>query len=91
MYDIDAVIVKRSEAQLRSRRSEMIAPPTSSTSSTSAPFSSSGGVTLEDIMAQLMCMEAHLDTLSDELCQVNTRVGHIARRQATIGGYIATS
>ena len=91
MYDIDATIVKRSEAQLRSRRSGMIAPPTSSTSFTSAPFSSSGGVTLEDIMAQLMCMEAHLDTLSDELCQVNTRVGHIARRQATIGGYFATS
>ena len=91
MYDIDAAIVKRSEAQLRSRRSGMIAPPTSSTSSTSAPFSSSGGVTLEDIMAQLMCMEAHLDTLSDELCQVNTRIGRIARRQAEMGDYTTPS
>ena len=36
-------------------------------------------------------MDAHLDTLSDELCQVNTRVGRIARRQATMGGYTATS
>ena len=31
-------------------------------------------------MAQLMCMDAHLDTLSDELCQVNIRVGRIVRR-----------
>ena len=38
-------------------------------------------------MAQLMHMDASLDTLNDELCQVNTRVGHIARRQAAIGGF----
>ena len=30
-------------------------------------------------MAQLKCMDARLDTLSDELCQVNTSVGRIAR------------
>ena len=54
-------------------------PPTSTASSISAPSSSSSGVTLEDIMAQLVCMDAHLDTLNDELCQVNTRVSHIAR------------
>ena len=29
-------------------------------------------------MAQLVRMDACLDTLSDELCQVNTRVGRIA-------------
>ena len=28
-----------------------------------------------------------LDTLSDELCQVNTRVSRIARRQAAMGGF----
>ena len=33
-------------------------------------------------------MDARLDTLSDELCQVNTRVGHIARRQACLGGFV---
>ena len=33
-------------------------------------------------------MDVHLDTLSDELCQVNTRVGHIARWQACLGGFI---
>ena len=38
-------------------------------------------------MAQLQRMDAHLDTLSTELYQVNVRVGHIARRQATMGGF----
>ena len=38
-------------------------------------------------MAQLKRMDARLDTLSDELCQVNTSVGRIARRQAVIGGF----
>ena len=38
-------------------------------------------------MSQLQCMDARLDTLSTELFQVNVRVGHIARRQATIGGF----
>ena len=38
-------------------------------------------------MAQLQCMDAHLDTLSTELYQVNVHVGHIARRQATMGGF----
>ena len=32
-------------------------------------------------------MDARLDTLSTELYQVNIRVGRIARRQATIGGF----
>ena len=39
-------------------------------------------------MAQLMCMDACLNTLSDELYQVDTcvgRVGRIARRQAAMG------
>ena len=33
-------------------------------------------------------MDAHLDTLTNELCQVNTRVGRIARWQARLGGFI---
>ena len=32
-------------------------------------------------------MDAHLDTLSTELYQVNIRVGRIVRRQATIGSF----
>ena len=38
-------------------------------------------------MAQLVHMDALLDTLSNKLCQVNTRVGHIAWRQATMDGF----
>ena len=33
-------------------------------------------------------MDARLDTLSDELCQVNTHVGRIARWQPRLGGFI---
>ena len=32
-------------------------------------------------------MDARLDTFSTELYQVNIRVGHIARRQASMGGF----
>ena len=38
-------------------------------------------------MAQLQCMDVRLDTLFTELYQVNIRVGHIARRQVTVGGF----
>ena len=38
-------------------------------------------------MAQFQRMDAHLDTLSTELYQVNVRVGRTARRQATMGGF----
>ena len=33
-------------------------------------------------------MDARLDTLSDELCQLNTRVGRIARWQARLNGFV---
>ena len=33
-------------------------------------------------------MDACLDTLSDELCQVNTRVGRIARWQARLSSFM---
>ena len=42
-------------------------------------------------MAQLVRMDTHFDTLNDELCQVNTRVGHIAWRQAVMGGFTMAS
>ena len=41
-------------------------------------------------MAQLQHMDAHLDTLNNKLCQVNTRVGHIARWQAHLGGFVTS-
>ena len=40
-------------------------------------------------MAQLQHMDAHLDTLSIELYQVNIRVSRNARRQAVIDGFIS--
>ena len=82
MGAIDTTTVQQSTARLRLRQphTRTAAPPTSSVPSTSAPSSFVGGVTLDAIMAQLKCMDACLDTLSDELCQVNTRVGCIAQR-----------
>ena len=35
-------------------------------------------------------MDSCFDTLSDELCQVNTRVGCIARLQACLCGFMAS-
>ena len=48
-------------------------------------------MTLKAIMAQLAHMDARLDTLSDELCQVNTHVGRIARQQVVMIGFIIAS
>ena len=53
-----------------------------------APSTSTSGVTLEMVMAQLQCMDACLDTLSDELCQVNTFVSRIAQWHAHLDGFV---
>ena len=42
-------------------------------------------------MVQLQRMDARLDTLFTELYQVNVCVGHIARRQAAMGGFAPES
>ena len=83
MCAINATTIRQSETQLRPKQpqTETTTPPTSSASSTSIPSSSEGGVTLEAVIAQLEHMDARLDTLTIELYQVNTHVGHIARRQ----------
>ena len=71
MCAIDYATVKRSEAQFRSWQSDSIVPSSRSAPSHSAPFvsasSSSGDVSLGDIMAQLQRMDARLDKLSTEL------------------------
>ena len=92
MCAIDYASVKRSESQLRLRQSDLVASSFRSASSCSAPStlappSSSSDVSLGDIMAQLQCMDARLDTLSTELYQVNVRVGCIAQRQTSMGGF----
>ena len=91
MGAIDVATVKWSKTQFWLRRFGPTAPPTPSAPSTFVSTSSMSGVTLGDIMEQIQCMDAHLDTLSDELCQVNTRVSRIARRQAVMGGFIIAS
>ena len=42
-------------------------------------------------MTQLVHMDAHLDTFSDELCLVNTCIGCITQRQAVMGGFTVVS
>ena len=83
--------IKRSEAQFRSRQTDSAAPFSRSAPSRFTPFASapsfSGDASLGDILAQLQRMDAHLDTLSTELYQVNVHVGCIARRQAAMGGF----
>ena len=70
----------------------MVDPTTSAISSSPAPSTSAvGGVTLEAIMAQLQHMDARLDFLSDEMCQVNTLIGRIACWEACLGGFVASS
>ena len=80
MSAIDVATFRRSEAQLRPRGPwiEMTTPLASFAPSTSTPSSSACRVTFKAFMAQLVHMNACLDTLSDELCQVNTHVGRIA-------------
>ena len=45
-------------------------------------------VILDAIMAQLQRMDAHLDTFSTKLYQVNTCVDRIARWQARLSGFV---
>ena len=80
MCAIDAATIKWSETQFRLRQSSTAAPPLPLAPYTFAPFTATGGVTLDAIMAQLQRMDAFLDTLSTKLYQVNTCVGHITRR-----------
>ena len=69
MGDISAASIRRSEAQLQPKRlqTKMTNPPAPTIPSTSTPSSSMSGVALEAVMAQLQCIDAHLDTLTTEL------------------------
>ena len=80
MCAIGYATVKRSKAQFQSRQLDSVAFPSRSAPSSFAFSSSSSNVTFGDIMAQLQCIDAHLDTFSTELYQVNIRVSRIARR-----------
>ena len=87
--------IRRSKVQLQMKQPRVestnpassAVPPSFSASSTSE----TGGVTLKTIIAQLQWIEADfggcLDYLTDEICQMNTRIGCITRRQSRIGGF----
>ena len=92
MGAINDVSIRQSEAQLRPKwpRTKTTTPPASSTPSTFAPSSFVGGVTLKAVMVQFQHMDARLDTLSDELCQVHACIGCIALRQARLGSFVAS-
>ena len=70
MGAIDAGSVRWSEAQFWPKRPflETTDPAASVVPSTSDPSSLASDVTLKAIIAQFQCMDACLDTLSDELC-----------------------
>ena len=82
MCAIGYATVKHSEAQFRLWQSDLVAPSSHSALSCFAPSTSAPSslsyVSLGDVMAQLQRMDAHLDTLSTELYQMNVRVGYIA-------------
>ena len=66
--------------------------PSSRPSSSFAPSSSSQAIiSFADIMEKLQHMRADfgscLDHLSDEMCQMNTKINRIARRQSCLGGF----
>ena len=98
MGAINKKSIQRSDAQLATKRprvesTSMDAAFASQPSSSSAPlsFSSRVEVSLTAIMDKLQLIHAdfgsHLDHLLDEICQMNTRIGRITRRQSYLGGF----
>ena len=84
---VGSVWWSEAQLQLKRPRTETINPAIFAVPTSSLVVS----VTLEAIMAWLQQMEAdfgaRLDYLTDEMCQINTQVGHIAHRQARFGDF----
>ena len=103
MGAISAGSIQQSKAQLQLKRPRVemtdpaapIALPFLASSFSAPSTSKAGGVTLEAIMEQLQRMQAdfggHLDYLTDEMCQMNTRVGRIACQQACMASFSPSS
>ena len=45
--------------------------------------------TQEAIMVELQCLVARCNSLTNEICQMNTCIRRIARRQSRLGGFVA--
>ena len=84
---IGSVWWSEAQLQLKRPRTETINPAIFAIPPSSLVVS----VTLEAIMAWLQQMEANfgarLDYLTNDMCQINTQVGRIARRKALLGGF----
>ena len=84
---VGSVWWSEAQLQLKRPRTETINPAIFAVPTSSLVVS----VTLEAIMAWLQQMEAdfgaRLDYLTDEMCQINTQVGRIARQKALLGGF----
>ena len=95
MGAINKESIWRSAVQLVAKRSHVEttdATPTPRPSSSSTPSCFSRvDVSLVDIMDQLQHMRvdfgSRLDHLSDEMCQMNTKIGRITRLQTCLGGF----
>ena len=105
MGAMSKVSIWRSAAQLAVKRPCVepsdVAPtnptgPSSQSSSSSAPSSSfRAPVSLVEVTQQLQHMHvdfgSHLDHLSNEMCQMNIKIGHITCRQSRLGGFAPSS
>ena len=63
-------------------------PSSSSTLSSSSRVDASLATILDQL--QYMCADFGncLDKISDEMCQMNTRIGHIAHQQSRLGDFV---
>ena len=84
---VGSVWWSEAQLQLKQPRTETINPAIFAVPPSSLVVS----VTLEAIMAWLQQMGAdfgaRLDYLTDDMCQINTQVSHIARRKALLDGF----
>ena len=96
MGAISKASIWRSDAQLAAKWPHVKSTSTdavsaSRLSSSFAPPSSGVEASLATIMDQLLLMRANfgscLDHLFDEMCQMNTKIGRIARHQSRLGGF----
>ena len=71
---------------------DLTTPFSQRSSSSTSSSSSQATVSLADIMEQLQHMRANfgsrLDHLSNEMCQMNTKIGSIACHQSRLGGFV---
>ena len=91
-WSVASLAAKRPQVEPSNATPVDLAAPSTRPSSSSTPFSSYRvAVSLTNILEKLQHMHADfgslLDHLSDEMCQMNTKISHIALRQSWLGGF----